>query len=287
MAGSPVPVVADVHFHFRRALEAVEAGVAKIRLNPGTLTDRAEVREVIAACKAAGIPIRVGVNEGSVRRSEVGRGRRRGPVAEMMVEALEVYLEPFREEGFEDLVLSAKSRDAVTCVAVNRALAERFDHPLHLGLTHSGTARTGLVRSVAALGALLAEGIGDTVRISLAGDPLAEVAAAKELLCSLRLREREGVEVIACPTCGRTRADVSALAEAVAAELAEVKEHLTVAVMGCVVNGPGEAEGADVAACCGRSRAVIYRRGRRVRTVPIGRIVSALVEEARRLLTKD
>jgi len=286
VAGSPVPIVADVHFHFRRALEAVEAGVAKIRLNPGTLADRGQVREVIAACRAAGVPIRVGVNEGSVHRSEAGRRRDGGPAAGIMAEALEAYLEPFHEEGFEDLVLSAKSRDAVTCVAVNRILAGRFDYPLHLGLTHSGTARTGLVRSMVAVGALLAEGIGDTVRISLAGDPMAEVTAAKELLWSLRLRQREGVEVIACPTCGRTRADVNALAEAVGAELADVREHLTVAVMGCVVNGPGEAEGVDAAACCGKSRATIYRRGRRVRTVPLAQIVPALVEEARRLLAE-
>jgi (E)-4-hydroxy-3-methylbut-2-enyl-diphosphate synthase len=289
VAGSPIPVVADVHFHFRRALEAVAAGAHKIRLNPGNIDDREQVREVIEACRQRDIPIRVGVNEGSV----LGAGRKRRvedadrPLAELMVETLAGYLEVFAEAGFEDLVLSAKSHDAATCVAVNRALSERFDHPLHLGLTHAGTVRTGVIRSAAALGTLLSEGIGDTVRISLAGDPVEEVVAARELLWSLRLREREGVEIIACPACGRTTADVSGLAEQVRAALSDVTRHVSVAVMGCIVNGPGEAAGVDVAACCGAARATIYRHGERVRTVPDDQIVAALVEEARRVVSGD
>jgi len=282
VAGSPVPIVADVHFHFRRALEAVAAGVHKIRLNPGNIDDRGQVRQVIDACRQRGIPIRVGVNEGSVPGPAADR-----PLAEAMVETLAGYLEVFDEAGFEDLVLSAKSHDAVTCVAVNRALADRYEYPLHLGLTHAGTVRTGVIRSAAALGALLSEGIGDTIRISLAGDPVEEVLAARELLWSLRLRQREGVEIIACPTCGRTTADVNALAERVRTALANVKAHLVIAVMGCIVNGPGEAAGADVAACCGKGRAIIYRHGHRLRTVPDDQIVAALVEEARRVLAGE
>jgi len=296
-----VPIVADVHFHFRRALEAVAAGAHKIRLNPGNIADRSQVRDVIAACRDAGVPIRVGVNEGSVRKrgresfsasspaGKRGRGHDRPKttpdpffsLAELMVETLGGYLEVFDEAGFADLVLSAKSHDAATCIAVNRVLAERYEYPLHLGLTHAGTAETGLVRSVAAVGALLAEGIGDTIRISLSGDPLAEVAAARELLWSLRLRAREGVEIISCPTCGRTAADVAALAEQVRAATADVKAHLVVAVMGCVVNGPGEAAEADVAACCGKGQAAIYRAGERVGTVAPGEIVAALVRLVR------
>lgn len=290
VSGSPVPVVADVHFHFRRALEAVAAGAHKIRLNPGNISDRRAVRAVIDACKAAGIPIRVGVNEGSVRdrRRSGGRAGAGGrPLVELMVETIAGYLEVFEEAHFGDLVLSAKSHDALTCVAANRALADRFDYPLHLGLTHAGTPRTGVIRSTAALAALLTEGIGDTIRISLAGDPLAEAAAAKELLASLRLRRREGVEIIACPTCGRTTADVNALAEKVRSALAGVREHVRVAVMGCIVNGPGEAAGADVAACCGRERAAIYREGKRRRTVPDGQIVEALLAEVRAFLGKE
>jgi len=287
VAESPIPVVADVHFHFRRALEAIAAGAHKIRLNPGNISDRLAVRGVIDASKAAGIPIRVGVNEGSVidradprrRAEQLAR-----PIVELMVETISDYLRVFREAGFTDLVLSAKSHDAATCVAVYRALAERYEYPLHLGLTHAGTPATGLIRSTAALGALLAEGIGDTVRISLAGDPVQEVLAARELLASLRLRPRRGVEIIACPTCGRTTADVAGLAEQVRSALADVREHVRVAVMGCIVNGPGEAEDADVAACCGKGKAAIYRGGKRIRTVPEGNIVRALAEEVRAFL---
>jgi (E)-4-hydroxy-3-methylbut-2-enyl-diphosphate synthase len=297
---SPIPVVADVHFHYQRALEAVAAGVHKIRLNPGTIADRQAVRAVIQACKSAGIPIRIGVNEGSIggagvspaRKAQRASSRRKqadtdraampaSPLVKLMVKAIQSYLEIFQDAGFEDLVVSAKSHDALTCIEAYRALSRRFDYPLHLGLTHAGTVHTGLVRSVAALGALLAEGIGDTVRISLAGDPVREVQAGVELLCSLRLRPRAGVEVIACPTCGRTEADVEGLAEKVRLALADLKRHVTVAVMGCIVNGPGEAAGADVAACCGKGRAAIYRAGKHLQTVPMGRVLAALVVEAR------
>ncbi len=287
VAAAPVPIVADVHFRFQRALESIEAGVHKIRLNPGNISDKQAVREVIDAAKDAGIPIRVGVNEGSVMDRTDGDRRTdqlAKPMDELMVETIADYLEVFIEADFHDLVLSAKSHDAMTTIAVNRALSERFDYPLHLGLTHAGTASTGLVRSVAALGTLLAEGIGDTVRISFAGDPVAEVAAAKELLASLRLRAREGAEIIACPTCGRTEADVATLAEEVRTALADVKPHVTVAVMGCIVNGPGEADGADAAACCGKGKAAIYRQGKYVRTVGEEEIVEALVTEVRSLL---
>jgi len=290
VAASPIPVVADVHFQFARALEAVAAGVHKIRLNPGNIAQRGQVRAVIDACREAGIPIRVGVNEGSVidRRDAARRDRQlaAGGLVELMVATLAEYLEVFAEADFHDLVLSAKSHDATTCVAVNRALAERFDYPLHLGLTHAGLPETGVVRSAAALGALLSEGIGETIRISLAGDPIAEVAAGVELLASLRLRQREGIEIIACPTCGRTEADVNALAREARAALGDVKEHVSVAVMGCVVNGPGEAQGVDVAACCGKNKADIYRGGKRLRTVPADRIVEAVVAEVRALLAE-
>lgn len=276
---SPVPIIADVHFHFDRALEAIAAGAAKIRLNPGNISDRDQVRRVIDAAGAAGVAIRVGVNEGSVveRKDPARRAAdRQRPLVALMVAKLAEYLEVFTEAGFEDLVLSAKSHDAVTCIEVNRELARRWEYPLHLGVTHAGTAQTGAIRSAAGLGALLAEGIGETVRISYAGDPVREVLAANELLASLRLRERRGVELIACPTCGRAQDDVAAIAEQVAAALADVKVPLKVAVMGCVVNGPGEADGADVAVCAGKGKAVLYRRGEVVGTVATGEIVAAV-----------
>ncbi len=286
---SPLPVVADVHFHFQRALEAIAAGVAKIRLNPGNIGDRDQVRQVIAACKDRGVAIRVGVNEGSVsERTDKGLREQQAqrPLVELMLETIRGYLEVFEEASFDKLVLSAKSSDAYTCIEVYRHLAREFPYPLHLGLTHAGTAQTGAIRSAAALGALLAEGIGDTVRISLAGNPVNEVLMAKELLASLRLRQRHGVEIIACPTCGRTEADVGETAEKVRAALAQIKQHVRVAVMGCIVNGPGEAQGADVAACFGKGKAAIYRRGKLMRSVDAAEVLPALLEEVRAVLGK-
>ena len=283
---SPVPIVADVHFHFDRALEALDAGAAKIRLNPGNISDRGQLRRVIAAAADAGAAIRVGVNEGSVvermdasrRAAELAR-----PLHELMIEKLTEYLEVFQEAHFHSLVLSAKSHDAYTCIEVNRRMAQRWDYPLHLGLTHAGTRQTGAIRSAAALGTLLSEGIGDTIRISYAGDPLHEVHAALELLYSLRLRKRKGIDLVACPTCGRLQMDLSTIVEQVRTALADVKAPLTVAIMGCVVNGPGEAQGADVAICAGAGKAMLYRRGKKVRTVSQEEILDAIVSEVRKL----
>lgn len=283
---SPVPIIADVHFHVERALEAIAAGAAKVRLNPGNIVDRGQVRRVIDAAGQAGVAIRVGVNEGSVverrdaarRQADLAR-----PLDELMVERLAEYLDTFQEEGFGNLVLSAKSHDAVTCVSANRAIAQRWDYPLHLGVTHAGTAQTGAIRSAAALGSLLAEGIGDTIRISYAGDPLPEVVSGLELLYSLRLRRRPGVELVVCPTCGRAMADIAGMAEAIRVALADLKAPITVAVMGCMVNGPGEAATADLAVCAGEGKAVLYRRGEIIGSVAVDRVVQMVVEEARRL----
>ncbi len=284
---SPVPIIADVHFHFERALEAIAAGVPKIRLNPGNITDRDQVIRVIHQAGDSGTAIRVGVNEGSVvertnqvrRQVELAR-----PLHELMVEKLGEYLEIFHAEDFHNLVLSAKSHDALTCIATNRRLAEMYEYPLHLGVTHAGTAQTGAIRSAGALGALLSEGIGDTIRISYAGDPVDEVRDAVELLCSLRLRRRNGVELIACPTCGRVQMDIVPILKHLQEALVDVKEPITVAVMGCVVNGPGEADSADVAICAGKGRAVLYRCGKRIRTVSADQIVNAVVSEVHSLL---
>ena len=286
VAGSPVPIVADVHFHFDRALEAIAAGVSKIRLNPGNIRDQDQVRKVIDAAAQANVAIRVGVNEGSIvdraddtqRQADLAK-----PLAELMADKLGEYLDVFVEQGFENLVLSAKSHDAYTTVAVNRLLADRWDHPLHLGVTHAGTAQTGAIRSSAALGALLCEGIGDTIRISYAGDPVAEVEAASELLASLRLRQREGIELIACPTCGRLQMDLEPVIDGVRKGLSDLKCPLKVAIMGCVVNGPGEADGADIAICAGKGKAILYKRGEKLRTVAADEIVEAVVTEVRAL----
>jgi len=289
VAEAGVPIIADVHFHFDRALEAIEAGAAKIRLNPGNITDRDQVRRVIAAAADAGAAIRVGVNEGSaVDRSDSSRRAAdlARPLDELMVAKLDEYLQIFRQARFENLVLSAKSHDAFTTVAAYRKIAQRWNYPLHLGVTHAGTAETGAIRSAAAIGALLSAGIGDTIRISFVGDPLPEVAAALELLYSLRLRRRKGVELVACPTCGRAMMDIAPIAQAVQAGLAGLDVPITVAVMGCVVNGPGEAANADLAICAGDGKAVLYRRGKVARTVEGDQIVPVLLAEARKLAGK-
>lgn len=286
---SPVPIVADVHFHFERALEAVAAGVHKIRLNPGNIRDRAQVDRVIRACRERSIPIRVGVNEGSVveRKDKELRAAqqhamaadRRAALIRLMVEMVEEYLRIFDENDFHDVVLSAKSIDAGMVIDANRAIGERFDLPLHLGVTHAGPPETGRIRSVAALGSLLAMGVGDTIRISYAADPVFEVEDAKELLCSLGLRNRVEPELIACPTCGRIEIDLIKLVAEVRQKLAAIKVPVKVAVMGCVVNGPGEAEGADVAVFAGKGRGIIYVQGEQTRTVTEAEMLEALYEE--------
>ncbi|MEK7757360.1 MAG: flavodoxin/ferredoxin-dependent (E)-4-hydroxy-3-methylbut-2-enyl-diphosphate synthase, partial [Planctomycetota bacterium] len=287
---SPVPIVADVHFHFQRALEAVEAGVHKIRLNPGNIKDRKQVDRVIAACRERRIPIRVGVNEGSVverkdkdvRMAQMGSlaADRRSTLIRLMVETLEDYMRIFDENDFHDVVLSAKSIDAGMVIDAYRAVSERFDLPLHLGVTHAGPPETGRIRSIAALGSLLSTGIGDTIRISYAADPIHEVEDAKELLCSLGLRNRVEPELIACPTCGRIEIDLIKLVAEVRQKLATIKTPVKVAVMGCVVNGPGEAEGADVAVFAGKGRGIIYVQGEQKRTVTEAEMLDALYEEA-------
>jgi (E)-4-hydroxy-3-methylbut-2-enyl-diphosphate synthase len=290
-----VPIVADVHFHFQRALEAVEAGVHKIRLNPGNIADRDQVHSVIDACRDAGVPIRIGVNEGSIverkdkqtRLRELGRffsDHRQGHLIALMVTKLEEYLDIFDERDFHDIVISAKSMDASLVIEVYTEISKRFDYPLHLGVTHAGPRETGSIRSVVALGALLANGIGDTIRISYASDPVYEVEDGLELLYCLGLRQRRGAELIACPTCGRIQVDLFALVQEVRRKLAdEIELPMKVAVMGCVVNGPGEAEGADVAVFAGDRRGIIYVQGERVANVPEEEILDRLLDECRAL----
>jgi (E)-4-hydroxy-3-methylbut-2-enyl-diphosphate synthase len=286
-----VPIVADVHFHFQRALEAVEAGVHKIRLNPGNISDRAQVVDVIQACKARKIPIRVGVNEGSIierkdkqkRMKELGAvfsEHKNGHLLAIMITKLEEYLDIFYDQGFHDIAISAKSMDAAFTIDVYREISKRFDHPLHLGVTHAGPKETGCIRSIAALSALLTQGVGDTIRISYANDPIYEVQDGLELLYALGLRRRIGVDLIACPTCGRIQVDLFTLIQDVRKALsAKVTVPMKVAVMGCIVNGPGEAEGADVAVFAGDRRGIIYVQGQKVANVPEPEILDRLLKE--------
>ncbi len=295
---SPVPIVADVHFHFKRALEAVEAGVHKIRLNPGNINDRKQVIDVIQACKERKLPIRVGVNEGSIierkdkqrRLKELGgyfSDSKHGHLLAIMITKLEEYLDIFHKEDFHDIAISAKSIDAQLVIAAYTEISKRFDYPLHLGVTHAGPKETGTIRSVVPLGHLLASGIGDTIRISYANDPIYEVEDGLELLYTLGLRERVGAELIACPTCGRIQVDLFTLTQDVRKMLAsEITVPMKVAVMGCVVNGPGEAEGADVAIFAGNKKGIIYVQGEKVANIPEADILDRLLHECKAFQTK-
>src|SRR5438132_1470243 len=294
----PVPIVADVHFHFQRALEAIEAGVHKIRLNPGNISDRAQVRDVIQACKAKRLPIRIGVNEGSnvERKDKQKRLKELGGVFSdskhvhflaIMVTKLEEYLEIFHKEDFHDIVISAKSIDPLLVIDAYKEISKRFDYPLHLGVTHAGPKETGTIRSVVPLGHLLASGIGDTIRISYANDPKFEVEDGLELMYILGLRTRIGAELIACPTCGRIQVDLFKMVQDVRKRLAkEISLPIKVAVMGCIVNGPGEAEGADIAIFAGDRRGFIYVQGEKVANVPEEQILDRLLEECRAFQAK-
>jgi (E)-4-hydroxy-3-methylbut-2-enyl-diphosphate synthase len=292
LPASPVPIVADVHFHFERALEAIEAGVHKIRLNPGNIQDRAKVQRVIAACKERGVPIRVGVNEGGIieRRDKQQRAvekatlqqNYRDNLIKIMLDKLDEYLRIFDEADFHDVVISAKSIDPIIVIDAYTAISQRYDYPLHVGVTHAGPPETGRIRSVSALGTLLANGIGDTIRISYAADPVHEIEDGKELLCCLGMRPRTEPELIACPTCGRIEVDLFKLVTDVRRKLAEeISLPIKVAVMGCVVNGPGECEGADVAIFAGGHKGIIYVQGEQMQTVHEDKMLDALLHECR------
>jgi (E)-4-hydroxy-3-methylbut-2-enyl-diphosphate synthase len=293
-----VPIVADVHFHFQRALEAIDAGVHKIRLNPGNINDREQVLKVIDACKERKLPIRIGVNEGSIverkdkqkRLKELGgvfSDNKNGHLLAIMVAKLEEYLEIFQERDFHDICISAKSIDPLLVIDAYTEISKRFDYPLHLGVTHAGPKETGTIRSVVPLGHLLASGIGDTIRISYANDPVYEVQDGLELLYVLGLRTRIGAELIACPSCGRIQVDLFKLVQDVRKQLAkEIRLPIKVAVMGCVVNGPGECEGADVAIFAGDRRGIIYVQGEKVANVPEENILPALLDECRKFQAK-
>jgi (E)-4-hydroxy-3-methylbut-2-enyl-diphosphate synthase len=278
---SPLPVVADIHFDFRLALEAIRLGAAKLRINPGNIGDMDLVDAIIDAAGAAKIPIRIGVNAGSL--AEEFAGRTELSQIDKLVASAEAFVEHFEDRGFEDLIVSAKAHDVRTTVEVYRLLAADLPHiPLHLGVTEAGTEFCGTIKSSAALGALLLDGIGDTIRVSLTADPLQEVRVAWELLAALGLRRRTP-ELISCPTCGRCQVDLIGLAHEVSERLSGLCKPISVAVMGCIVNGPGEAADADVGVACGVGKGAIFSQGKILYTVPEQQIVNALFEEIDRI----
>lgn len=281
VSGSPVPVVADVHFDHRLAIGAAEAGVHALRINPGNIGGAERTAEVAEAARARGIPIRVGVNAGSLEKDILERDGH--PTAEGLAESAMRGVELMDGLGFTDLIVSIKASDVAMTVEANRIFAGRTDIPLHIGITEAGTPAAGAARSGVGLGLLLAEGIGDTVRVSLAGPPEEEIPVARAILGSLGLRHG-GVTVVACPTCGRTEIDVPGIAAEVEAALAGVRSRLVVAVMGCAVNGPGEAREADVGIAGGGAEAVLFRKGEVVARIGGDELVARLIEEARKLL---
>ena len=271
-----LPLVADVHFDFRLALAAIKAGFDKVRINPGNIGATWKVQEVIKTAKDSGAAIRVGVNAGSIEKLVLRKYRH--PTVAAMVESMAVCLEPFEKLRFRNIVLSAKSTDVPETIAVCRELSRHWSYPLHLGLTEAGPPFEGAIRSAAALSVLLLEGIGDMIRISLTGDPVQEVTAAYELLGALGLRRR-GPLVYSCPTCGRTGVDVIGLTRDVKKALREHAEPLKVAVMGCVVNGPGEAREADFGIAGGKGRGIVFAHGRVVKTCAEDELVDSLLRE--------
>jgi len=281
---SPVPIVADIHFQHRLALAALEAGVACLRLNPGNIRRPEHVKAVATEAKAHGVPIRIGVNAGSLDPDIAARHG--GATPEALVESAQRELGYLAEVDFTDVKISVKASDVALMIEAYRQLAEVTDHPLHLGVTEAGPPPAGLVKATAGIATLLAEGIGDTIRYSLTADPVEEAKAGRQLLEALGLRERKGLDLIACPSCGRAEVDVIAVAAEAQAALEERNLPLQVAVMGCVVNGPGEARSADLGIAAGRGKGHLFVRGQVVRVVPEAEMVAALVEEAERLVAE-
>jgi len=275
---SPVPLVADIHFDHRLAIRSAENGIAKLRINPGNIGGEAKVRELAACAKAHGIPIRIGVNSGSVEKDLLERFG--GPTPEALVESALGHARMLEKEHFENIVLSMKSSDVKTTIEAYRLASRVCDYPLHLGVTEAGLPGQGTVKSAIGIGALLADGIGDTIRVSLSGSPLPEAGAAWDILRALNLRCR-GVQLIACPTCGRTCVPVEAIARQVEAELKDVTVPLKVAVMGCVVNGLGEGREADVGIAGGKDGGVLFVKGQEPRKVK-GDLAEILIGEVRK-----
>jgi len=284
--GTPVPLIADIHFDHRLALASISAGIQGLRLNPGNIRDAEKVRQVVKAAKERGIPIRIGVNEGSLPPiPALADGELPPPKPQRMVDAALWEIAILEEMGFQDIKISLKAFDVPTMVTAYREMAKRVDYPLHLGVTEAGTPGAGSVRSAVGIGLLVAEGIGDTIRVSLAADPVEELPVCWNILSSLNIRQR-GATIVACPTCGRIEVDLIPLANQVEEHFQKLGKPITVAVMGCVVNGPGESRDADVGLAAGKGKGAIFRKGEVVRVVPEEQFLSALMEEGQRVIAE-
>jgi (E)-4-hydroxy-3-methylbut-2-enyl-diphosphate synthase len=274
-----IPLVADIHFNYRLALAAIESGVDKIRINPGNIGGADKLKVVVAACKKRRIPVRIGVNSGSLEKDILKKYRH--PTAEALVESAMRSVRILEGLKFRNIVISIKSTSVPVTIDAYRMLSKKVDYPLHIGITEAGISTSGMIRSSVGIGTLLAEGIGDTVRVSLTGDPVEEVLVAKEILKSLELL-KGGATIISCPTCGRCEIDVEKIAKAVAKATRGVKKPLKIAIMGCAVNGPGEAADADIGLAGGKGRGLLFRKGRVVRTIKDTEAIRELLKEIRK-----
>ncbi len=275
-----IPLVADIHFDYRLALAAIAHGADKIRINPGNIGSKDRVRAVVDAAREKNIPIRVGVNSGSLEKELLEKYG--GVTAEGLVESALSQVALIEDMGYDNLVISIKASDVCMCARAHELIAEQTDHPLHVGITEAGTLYSGNIKSAVGLGIILYQGIGDTIRVSLTGDPLEEIKSAKRILKTLGLRQG-GVEVVSCPTCGRTQIDLIGLANQVETMVQDIPLNIKVAVMGCVVNGPGEAREADLGIAGGKGVGLLIRKGEVVKKVPEGELLQALREELLKL----
>ena len=282
--GTSMPLIADIHFSHRLALEAIEQGVDGLRINPGNIGGKEKVAEVVRACRDKGLPIRIGVNAGSLEKHLLEKFGH--PTPEAIVESAFGHIRILEDLNYRNIKVSLKASDVMTTVAAYRLFSERSDYPLHIGISEAGTLFSGTIKSSVGLGILLSEGIGDTMRVSLTADPVDEVRVAYDILKALKIRQR-GVNIISCPTCGRTEIDIIGLAQEVEKRLADIREPLTVAVMGCVVNGPGEAREADVGIAGGKGVGLLFKHGEIVRKFDENELADVLVREVEEIVSKN
>lgn len=279
-----IPLIADIHFDYRLALKAIEKGVNGLRINPGNISERWKVEEIVRAAKDKGAPIRIGVNAGSLKKEVLKRHGH--PTAQALVESAEEELKILEDMDFRDVKVSIKASDVLTTIEAYRLFSERFDYPLHIGVSEAGPPLTGAIKSAVGLGILLSEGIGDTIRVSLTADPVEEVRVAYGILKALKIRER-GVNMISCPSCGRCEIDIIGLAEEVERRLMGITKPLNVAVMGCIVNGPGEAKEADIGIAGGKGIGILFRKGKVVKKLREKDLADTIIEEVEKMIEGD
>jgi len=275
-----LPLVADIHFDYRLALECIDNGIDKVRINPGNIGSRDRVKAVVQKAKERKIPIRIGINSGSIQKELLAKYG--GPTAEAMVESAKSHIEILEQEDFHDIVISLKATNVITTIEAYEMMAEKYDYPLHVGITESGTIRSGTIKSSVGIGAILSRGIGDTIRVSLTGDPVEEVIVGKQILAALNLGGQRA-RLISCPTCGRTRVNLIEIANKIEEAISGLNKDITVAVMGCAVNGPGESREADIGIAGGDGEYLLFKKGKIVGKLPMDRAAEILIEEIKKL----